>query len=312
MTDEIVVIKCGDHLVPGWVENMSRLLPEFSIEPYWASFDESRVLYVIGWCPDARWVNGFPNLKALVSIGSGVDHIVHLDELRETIPVIRTVSSDLVQRMKEFAVLCVLASHRQLPLMLEGQREREWKRYSADTADQVNVGILGFGSMGQAAAAALSSLGYSVSIWANSARSEVPYPYFFGREQLKTFACDIDVLLCMLPLTAETEGILDYELMTSMRRGGCLVNLGRGGHLIDDDLARALAEGHLSAAFLDAFRNEPLPADSPLWTMPGVYVTCHSAAYISPESGPVIIAENIRRFDAGEPVGPLYDRRKGY
>src|SRR4051812_40648871 len=98
MADQVVGIKCGDHLVPGWVENMTRLLPEFEIEPYWGSFDDSRVSYVIGWCPDARWVNGFPNLKALVSIGSGVDHIVHLDELRETIPVIRTLSPDLVQR----------------------------------------------------------------------------------------------------------------------------------------------------------------------------------------------------------------------
>src|SRR5215213_3488355 len=312
MAKDIVVIKCGDHLLSSWVANMTTLLPEFDIAPYNASPATDNVKYVIGWCPDARWINAFPNLKAVVSIGSGVDHILHLDELRNDLPVIRTVSPDLVQRMREFVVLCVLAWHRQFPQMLQNASRAEWHRYAMGTADTVNVGIMGFGGMGSAAATALQNLGYSVSVWASSPRPDMPFHYFWGPGQLNAFLGRTDVLVCMLPLTKATDGILDYALFKRMRARGCLVSVGRGAHLVDADLLRALEEGHLSAAFLDVFRKEPLPPDSPFWTAPRVFVTCHSAAYISPEAGPRIIAENIRRFDAGLPVGPLYNRNLGY
>lgn len=312
MSKSVVVIKCGDQLVPSWVENMTALLPEFSVEPYYAPPEPERVSYVIGWRPDARWINQFPNLKAVVSIGSGVDHIDHLNELRPDIPVIRTVSPDLVQRMKEFALLCVLAWHRQLPKMLKNGPQAEWHRYSAETADFVRVGIMGFGSMGKAAAAALRDVGYQVSVWASSPRADTGYDYYHGTAQLDQFADGLDVLICMLPLTKATADILNDALLRQVRSGGCLINLGRGGHLVEADLLRLLGENHLSAAFLDPFRTEPLPPDSPLWTTPNVYVTCHSAAYISPEAGPRIIAENIRRFESGAPVEPLYNRDLGY
>lgn len=312
MNKNIVVIKCGDHLLKGWVENMTCLLPEFEIEPYNATFDINKVTYIIGWRPDAHWINGFPNLKSVVSIGSGVDHIDHLDELRSDIPIIRTVSADLIQRMKEFVVLCVLAWHRQLPNMFEGQRRADWRRYAVDTAESVNVGVMGFGSMGSAAADGLSHLGYKVSVWASSPRADTGYEYFYGSAQLYDFVERNHVLVCLLPLTKSTEGILNYQLLKRIRKGGCLVNVGRGGHLIDNDLIKVLDEGRLSAAFLDAFRTEPLPRESPFWTTPNVFVTCHSAAYISPEAGPKVIAENIRRFEAGMPVSPLYRRDLGY
>jgi glyoxylate/hydroxypyruvate reductase A len=312
VTKGVVVIKCGDQLVPSWVENMTALLPEFEVVPYYAPPDRERVRYVIGWRPDARWINEFTNVKAVVSIGSGVDHIEHLDELRAEIPVIRTVSPDLVQRMKEFAALCVLAWHRQLPQMLENSKKAKWHRYAVDTADAINVGIMGFGGMGQAAAATLKDVGYHVSVWASSPRDGTGYEYFYGSEQLQAFAAGVDVLICMLPLTSRTADILNYDLFSILRKGACIVNLGRGGHLVDDDLVLALREGQLSAAFLDPFRQEPLPEESSLWRTPNVFVTCHSAAYISPEAGPKIIAENIRKFDAGEPVAPLYDRKLGY
>jgi glyoxylate/hydroxypyruvate reductase A len=312
MSKDIIVIKCGDHLLKGWVENMSALLPEFEIVPYKASFDADRVTYIIGWCPDARWINGFSNLKSVVSIGSGVDHIVHLEELRSDIPVIRTVSPDLIQRMKEFVVVCVLAWHRQLPAMIENQHKAEWRRYTADTAEAINVGVMGFGRMGSATAEALSHLGYRVSVWASSPRPDIGYAYFHGSAQLYEFAEQNNVVVCQLPLTKSTQDILDYRFLTRIRKNGCLVNVGRGGHLVDNDLFKALEEGYLSAAFLDVFRTEPLPPDSPFWSAPKVFVTCHSAAYISPEAGPKVIAKNIKLFEAGEPVSPLYRRDLGY
>lgn len=312
MPKDLIVIKCGDHLLKSWVENMTALLPEFEIVPYNGTFDASKVTYVIGWKPDARWINTFANIKSVVSIGSGVDHIDNLAELRPEIPVIRTVSPDLIQRMKEFVALCVLAWHRQLPAMIENQVKAEWQRYVAETADAIGVGIMGFGRMGTAAAEGLKNLGYKISIWASSPRSNTGYDYFHGKDQLYQFAERTDVIVCLLPLTKLTEGILNYQLLTRIRKNGCLLNMGRGGHLVDADLLRVLEEGHLSAAFLDAFRTEPLPPDSPFWKTPRLFVTCHSAAYISPQAGPKVIAENIRRFESGIPVSPLYSRDLGY
>ena len=309
---DVVVIKCGDLLLEAWVANMTRLLPEFEILPYNKVIEPEAVRYIIGWCPDARWINQFPKLKAVVSIGSGVDHIEHLSELRSDLPLIRTVAPDLVQRMREFVALCVLAWHRQFVSIFEHNETREWRRFAVGTADTVRVGIMGYGSMGRTAADVLSAIGYDVSVWASSPRPEVKFDYFHGSDKLGEFAKRLDVLICLLPLTSATEGILNYELMSKIRPGGCVINLGRGAHLVDNDLFRLLDNGHLSAAFVDGLRAEPLPSDSPLFDQKNVVVTFHSAAYISPETGPVIIAENIRKFDAGEEVSPMYDRTKGY
>lgn len=310
-----VVIKCGDHLLESWVTNMTRLLPdsEFQVLPYNSSEIVSKdVKYVIGWRPDAHWVNQFSNIRALVSIGSGVDHIINLEDLRSDIPVIRTVSPDLIQRMREYVAMCVLAWHRQLIPILEANETHRWDRFAVGTSSDIHVGIMGYGSMGKASAETLAALGYQVSIWAKSARTKEPFPYFHGDEALAEFARNCDVVVCLLPLTTETENILNYEFMSLMKPGGCLINAARGGHLVDEDVIKATSDGTLSMAFLDGLREEPMGPESPLWDAPNVVITCHSAAYISPEAGPRIIAENIRKFDAGKPVGPMYDQSKGF
>jgi glyoxylate/hydroxypyruvate reductase A len=308
----IVVIKCGAHLIDAWVKNMSSLLPNFDIKRWDDVYDYENVEYVIGWCPDALWINRFTNIKAAVSIGSGVDHIENLDKLRENIALIRTVSPDLIQRMREFATLCVLAWHRQFPSILVNNNDRQWKRFAVETAENINVGVLGFGGMGKAVAETLSCLGYNVSVWASQERKEVGYKYYFGNEMLSSFAEKQNVLICLLPLTNKTQNILNKTLLGNIKPGGCLINLARGGHLVDDDLIELIRKGHLSAAFLDGFREEPLPDHSRFWDEKNIYITCHSASYISPEMGPKIIADNIKKFDQGDFVEPLYNRKLGY
>ncbi len=309
-----IVIKCGDHLVSSWVSNMTRLLPEFQILPYnlFENIKQEKVRYIIGWCPDATWVNTFPNLKALVSIGSGVDHIINLEQLRDNIPVIRTVSPDLVQRMKEYITMCVLAWHRRLLPILEANKNRKWDRFAVPTASEVTVGIMGFGGMGRAAAEILSSIGYKIRIWANSKRENVGYQYYFGDDSLIDFVSACDILICLLPLTTRTKEILNYNLFKSMKKGACLINAARGKHLNEKDLRRAMEEQLLSHAFLDGLFPEPLPADASIWNIQNTTITFHSAAYISPEVGPQIIANNIRAYEKGDFNGPLYDSSLGY
>ena len=309
-----IIIKCGDRVLNSWVTNMRALLPEFNILPYNTpeQINPNEVKYIIGWCPDALWVNSFSKVKGLVSIGSGVDHIINLDQLREGISVIRTISPDLIQRMREFISMCVLSWHRQLLPILEAHKNKKWDRFAVSTADEKTVGIMGYGGMGKAVAELLSFIGYNVCIWANSPRSNDPYKYFSRKDSLKEFASNCDIVVCLLPLTKETKHILDYELFSSMKKGGCLINAGRGLHLNETDLGKAMQEGLLSHAFLDCVNPEPLPPDAFVWTIKNVTVTCHSAAYISPESGPKIIANNIRLFEKNQFFGPLYNPKLGY
>jgi glyoxylate/hydroxypyruvate reductase A len=166
--------------------------------------------------------------------------------------------------------------------------------------------------MGKVVAKTLSALDYNVSVWAASPREIAEYDYYFGDKGLMDFANGLDVIICLLPLTKKTENILNRDLMSRLKQGGCVMNFGRGGHLVDEDLFRLIEEGHISEAYLDGYREEPLPSTSPFFSQDKVIVTFHSAGYISPDIGPKVIADNIQRFDRGEKVWPMYDRSKGF
>jgi len=293
---------------------MTKLLPEFQVLPYNAHSDimQGDVSYVIGWCPDALWVNTFPNLKALVSIGSGVDHVINLEKLRSNIPFLRTVSPDLIQRMKEYVMMCVLSWHRKLFPILETNKNKKWDRFAVPTATEITVGIMGFGGMGRAVAECLAYIGYKIRIWANSPRKDIEYQYFHGKDSVDVFVSECNVLVCLLPLTSKTEGILNYDLFKVMKKGSCLINAARGKHLNEVDLVKAMEENLLSQAFLDGLFPEPLPSDASIWSIKNVTVTCHSAAYISPDVGPQIIANNIRAYEKGQYNGPVYNPILGY
>lgn len=308
-----IVVKCGRSVIDAWVSHMSGLLPEFEVLPF--TSDRIRtddVLYAVGWKPDALWVNAFPKIKALAGIGSGVDHIKNLSLLRADIPVLRTVSPDLAQKMTEFVSMCVLSWHRRLPEMLKANEKREWRVFDSPLASERTVGIMGYGRMGTMVSAALSALGFNVKIWSKSPREGLPYPYYYGSEQLHAFASGCDVLVCLLPLTAETEGLIDYALLRMLNQGACLINAARGSHLIEPDLLRALDEKHLSFAYLDVLSQEPMPATDPIWERDDLIITYHCAAYISAEAGAEIIAGNIRSYEKGNYSGPVYNAALGY
>ena len=308
-----IVVKCGRSVVDDWVNNISNLLPEFQVLAFSSDrIQPEEVAYAVGWKPDARWVNTFPNIKALAAIGSGVDHIANLSELREGVPVLRTVSPDLAQKMTEFVAMCALSWHRSLPAMIESNAVREWKVFDAPLAGDRTIGIMGYGRMGTKVTAALSALGFQLKIWSKSPREDMPYPYYHGMEQLHAFASGCDMLVCLLPLTSETEGIIDYNLLKQLNAGGCLINAARGSHLVEADLFRALDEKWLSNAYLDVLSKEPMPAADPIWERKNIIITYHCAAYISAQAGAEIIAGNIRSYELGGYKGPVYNPALGY
>lgn len=311
-TKKLILVKAGPTNTDQWVDNLQLLLTEFEVQRWDSVFEPSDVEYVVGWMPNALWANQFPNLKALVSIGSGVDHIKHLDQFRTDVPIIRTVSDDLVERMKEFVVTSVLLWHRRVLEMVSNQRRKVWHKYTAPLASEIRVGIMGFGSMGRQAATALADLGYRVSVWANSPRAEVEFDYYFGKDQLNDFVSGLDALVCMLPNTPETSRILSKSLFDRLNDGACVINVGRGAHLEEQDLLDAISQGKIKNTVLDVFDEEPLPGDSPLWENQQILISSHSAAYIAPDLGPKIISENILRFEHGGYTGPIYDPKKRY
>ncbi len=156
---------------------------------------------------------------------------------------------------------------------------------------------MGYGRMGSKVSAALNALGFRVKIWSKSPREGLAYPYYYGSDQLHDFASGCDVLVCLLPLTKETEGIMNYDLIKQMNKGGCLINAARGSHLVRDDLFRALDEGQLSFAYLDVLEKEPAAVTDPIWERENILITFHCAAYISAEAGAEIIAGNIHAYE---------------
>lgn len=308
-----IVVKVGRSVIDAWAGNIARQLPEFEVVPYFSDAIRTEdVQYVVGWKPDALWVNTFPNVKALAGTASGVDHIKNLEQLRPNVPVLRSVSPDLAQKMTEFVSMCVLSWHRRLPAMIAANDSREWQVFDSPLANTRTVGIMGYGRMGTMVSAALSALGFKLKIWSKSPRDDMPYPYYYGTDQLHAFAKGCDVLVCLLPLTQETEGVINYDLLEQLNPGACLINAARGSHLVEPDLFRALDEGKLSYAYLDVFSKEPTPADDPVWERKDVLITFHCAAYIDAQTGAQIVANNIRAYERGNYTGPVYNPALGY
>ncbi|MEK9723178.1 MAG: glyoxylate/hydroxypyruvate reductase A [Rhodospirillaceae bacterium] len=307
-----IVLKLGPRRAAWWKEHMQSLLPDAGVFLADDPMDKAAIDYAVVWQPVPGWLKTFPNLKCIVSIGSGIDHILVDPELPKHLPIIRTTSDDLKVRMREYVTLHVLRLHRRLPEVEASQATREWNQIIEPPAHERRVGVMGLGNLGADCAATLAAIGFDVAGWARSPKTLDGVMSFAGDDQCAAFLARTDILVCLLPLTPATEGILNAELFAALPEGACVVNVARGAHLVDDDLLAALDIGHIRGATLDVFHEEPLPAPHPFWDHPKVLVTPHIASLIDPVAGGRRIAENLRRFDAGEPVPDLVDAARGY
>jgi glyoxylate/hydroxypyruvate reductase A len=285
-----------------------RLFPEIG--------DPESIHYVCAWKPPAGLLATLPNLRAIFSLGAGVDHLTGDPSLPD-VPIVRIVDPDLTQRMVEYVVLHVLLHHRNMKLYMRQQEARGWREHADPVASETRVGIMGLGALGRAAADALSRLGFRVAGWSQSPKRIGGIETFAGTAQLGSFLARTDVLVCLLPLTAETRGILRYDLFRALTRDGALggpvlINAGRGGLQVEHDILRALDDGTLAGASLDVFENEPLPAQSPFWNHPKVYVTPHNAAQNDPRALTGYVLTQIERHERGLPLENTIDRARGY
>ena len=278
--------------------------------------DPDAIAYALAWKPPPGVLADLPNLRAIFSLGAGVDHLIFQPDLPD-VPIVRVVSDDLTERIVEWVVLQVLMHHRQQRSYDALQRARRWKELPQAAAHDVRVGIMGMGVLGRAAATALLPLGFRVAGWSQKGAPTAGVETFAGAAQRHAFLARTDILVCLLPLTAETRGILSMPLFRKLATDGPLggpvvINAGRGGLQVESDIVAAIETGILRGASLDVFEHEPLDAASPLWGFDNVVITPHCAAFSSPAALAPKILRQIEAFEAGGPLMNLVDRDRGY
>ena len=274
------------------------------------------ITYAVVWKHRPNLLSTLPNLRAIFSIGAGVDHIFADPGLPKA-PVVRVVADNLTQYMTEFIAWRVLDHHRQGALYRSQQARNVWHEPPQRPATEITVGIMGLGNLGRAAAQALKSLGFRVNGWSRTEQQVDGVTTFHGANGLSPFLNATDILVVLLPLTPATRGIITYELLRKLRRrnglgGAVLINAGRGRLQLDADIHRALDDGTLKEASLDVFETEPLPESSPLWNHPKVFITPHAAATSDPNHLVKPMLEQMAAFERGEALKNVVDMEAGY
>jgi glyoxylate/hydroxypyruvate reductase A len=294
-----------------WRDTFKAQIPDLPIRIWPDAGELKDIEYLAFMHPDFDLLPAFPNLKAMFSRAAGVEDIVKHPKLPK-VPLGKVEPPGGDPMMTEYVVMHVLRLHRDMPAYQAAQAKRQWLRAPIIRPEQRSVGFLGFGMMAKAPALVLQSLGFKVSAWVRSPRQAAEVPIFHGRDQLASFLGQTDIAVCLLPLTAETEGIFCAHTFAMMPRGAMLVNVGRGKHVVDNDLIAALDSGQLSYAALDALWPEPLPPESPLWLHPKVTVMPHVARRPTVAQLVTEMVANIHSLKAGGKLLQQVDITHGY
>jgi len=294
-----------------WARITRAEAPEYDFRIYPEIGAPEEVAFLAAWTIPEGLAGRLPNLRAVFSVGAGVDQL-DLTAIPPALPLVRMIEPGLAADIAGYAAMAALMLQRRLPDYLAQARSGTWRALAVAPIAETPVGLLGLGVLGQAAAASLGALGFPVLGWSRSPRQIPGIACHAGPEGLAALLARSRILICLLPLTVQTRGILDATLFARLPRGAGLVNLGRGGHLVEPDLLAALESGQIAAAVLDVFATEPLPADHPFWVHPRVIVTPHIGAVTANEGGYAALLANIRRFERGERLEGEIDRTREY
>lgn len=292
-----------------WIEGLSNseLVNKVHVWPTDEDLSEVEALFV--WKPlDPGVVERLPNLKWVSSLGAGVDHLVNDKQIPAHIPITRIVDPYLTRDMTNYCIMGVMMQQRSIDEHRLNQESSTWNRLPYSN---LKVGILGLGELGAHCASTLAGLGFEVSGFSRTPK-EIENVSCYSGDQLSSFLSPIDILINLLPVTPQTESILNENVFTQMKKGAYLINVARGNHLVEEDLIKVLDSGHLSGALLDVFREEPLPKTHPFWKHTKIKITPHVASVTSPDSALQLLQKNIARLTKGEELLHQVDRGAGY
>lgn len=285
-----------------FVAAINAVAPQIDVRVWPDDGDKTQVSMVLCWQHPPGVLLDYPNLRCICSLGAGVDHLFADKNLPTDVPVVRLVDDSLAMQMFEYVLAAIVSHVRQFDVFNQQQRVKNWQQHQAKAFNTVKVGVMGLGELGGYVATGLAKMGFVVAGWSRKEKSIAGVDCYFGEPQKEHFLSNSDIVVNLLPLTPQTSDILNHQLFTQLPQGAYLINVGRGGHLVDDDLIAAIDSGQLSGACLDVFRQEPLPPAHPFWSHPNINVTPHCSSLTSPMDVAGQIVENYQ-VSAGASVG---------
>jgi glyoxylate/hydroxypyruvate reductase len=303
-------------LPPGWNAIEQERFGAHGFEGLLAGRDTYRpeeISYFSGFRPAPGFLKLLPGLKAVISLGAGVDGFLRDPEYPLNVPLVRFVDPTLIREMAQYVTMHVLIIHRGQRFFDAAQRQCQWRqRMLARPSCDTRIGMLGLGDIGTAIAQSLIPFDFQLSGWSQSRKHVPGIRSYAGDSEVGAFLAQCDICVCVLPLTDKTGGILNAALFAQLPGGAWVINVARGGHLIEQDLIAALDSGHLGGAVLDVFQREPLPPDSPVWSHPKITATPHIAALTDTKAALAFIGDSVRRAEGGEPLLHVVDPARGY
>ncbi|WP_454756734.1 2-hydroxyacid dehydrogenase [Cupriavidus campinensis] len=299
-----------------WIEGFVEALPEAQCLK-WEESQGEAADYAVVWRPPVAMLRGRQDLRAVFNLGAGVDGILRLrdedpDALPAGVPIVRLDDAGMAAQMAEYVTAAVLRYFRKLDAYDAQERAGTWKFLKPHRRADFTIGVMGIGTLGAHIARTLAGFGFPVRGWSRSAKAVEGVESFHGEDGQRAFLDGLRVLVNVLPLTTETEDIIDTGLLYRLARGAYVINVARGPHLVEDDLLAAVREGQIAGATLDVFRTEPLPADHPFWQEPRITITPHISALTLREDSIAQIAGKIRALAEGKPIAGVVDLQRGY
>jgi len=295
-----------------WAKALQEKIPDTKVEIYPNVENKDAVDFVICWKPKSNILKEFPNIKVIQSVGASIDHIINSQLIDHNHIITRIVDKKLSSDMWEFLISIVLSQLKNNTIYAKQQQTKIWEQHNYASINNTTISILGLGSIGGYVAKKFAEIGFKVKGWSTSKKNILNVESFIHKEELNAFLNDSDFLINLLPLTEKTEGILNKELLKKLPKNAFLINVGRGEHLIEEDLVELLDNGKLSGALLDVFREEPLPEKHPFWLHPKIQITPHVASLTSIESATNQIIENYWLFLNKQQLLNVVTIEKGY
>jgi len=305
---QILFCANGTRAAP-WVDALRAAMPRATVDDWQPGAPQAD--YAVVWAPPQQFLDEQARLKGIFNIGAGVDALMKL-RLPAEATVVRIDDGGMAVQMAEFVCHALIRHFRELDGYEQDIAGRKWSYRKPRSRADFPVGIMGLGVLGQRVADAVRHFEFPVLGWSRTAKELPGARCYTGAAQFDEFLAATRVLVCLLPLTPETEGIMNARSLSRLMAGGYVINVARGAHLVDEDLIALLDSGHLAGAALDVFRTEPLPADHPFWHHPNIAITPHTSARTLRDETIAQIAGKIFAHERGEPIAGVVDRKRGY